>query len=155
VAHPRRRAAQGSHDSIRTPLYTPLRIKGSIGVLSDELFIDKWPPREIHKHIVARSLLCDEPSGICRAARSGNSADAKKDRRNTSNRKSFRRPGLTHRMERRSERKFGSGSGVFLLGSCSESGPADLMQISMGGRDHGETASISNCRAARRLRRGE
>jgi hypothetical protein len=29
--------------------------------LPDELSIDKWPPREIHKHIVARSLLCDEP----------------------------------------------------------------------------------------------
>ena|ERR1700687_3666727 len=132
AARLRRRAPQGSHDSIRTPLYTPLRTTGSIGVLSDELSVDKWLPREIHKHIVARSLLCDEPSRICRAARSGNSADATKDRGNTANRKSFRRPGLTHRMERRSERKFGSWGGVFLLGNRSESGPADRVQISTG-----------------------
>ena len=119
MAHPRRRAAQGSHDSIRTPLYTPLRATGSIGVLSDEFSIDKWPPRKIHKHIVARSLLCDKPPRICRAARSGNSADAQEDRRSAANRKSFRWPGLTHRMEGRSKRKFGSRSGVFLLGNCS------------------------------------
>jgi hypothetical protein len=110
---------QGSHDRIRTPLHTPLPIRGSLGLLSNELSMEKWPPREIHKYIVARSLLCDQPSGICRAARSGNSAHAKENCRNTTKRKSFRRPGLPHRMERRSEWKFGSWGGVFLLGNCS------------------------------------
>src|SRR6266849_3314683 len=67
----------GSHDHTRTPLYASLWIEGSIGVLSGALSIDKWPPREIHKHFVARSLLCDQPSRICGAACSSISADAK------------------------------------------------------------------------------
>src|SRR5437016_3073422 len=79
----------------------PRSFKGSMGVLSEELFIEKWTPRKIHKHIVARSLLCDKPSRICRAARSGNSADVQEHCRSTTNRKSVRRPGLTHRVESR------------------------------------------------------
>jgi hypothetical protein len=145
-------SAGGSHDHIRTPLYTPLPIEGSIGVLSHALSVDKWSPRKIHKHIVARSLLCDEPSSICRAPRSSISADAKADRRNAANRKSLRRPGHTHRMEKRSQGKFGSWCGVFLLGNSSESGPAGQLQVSMEGTCHGETASVSNRRTARRLR---
>jgi len=144
--------AGGSHDHFRAPLYTPLPIEGSIGVLSGTFSVDKRPPSEIHKHIVTRSLLCDEPSGICRAASSNTSAHAKADSRNTTKRKGLRRPGLPHRMERRSEGKFGSWRGVFLLGSSSESGPLDKSQTGMGGREHGETASVSNSRSGKRLR---
>jgi hypothetical protein len=155
AARLRRRALQGSHEHFRTPLYTPLWIEGSVGVLSDEFSVDKWSSREIHKHIVARSLLCDKPSRICRAARSSTSADAQADRGNITNRKSLRRPGHARRIERCSERKFGSWRGIFLLGNRAESGLAGQKQISMEGRDHGETTSVSNCRSRRRLRRGE
>jgi hypothetical protein len=50
-----------------------------------------------------------------------------------------------------------SGVGVefFYWETAPESGRADQQQISMGGRGHGETASVSNCRAAGRVCGGE
>jgi hypothetical protein len=131
--------SEGSHDNTRTPLFTSLWIEGSIGVLSSAFFVGKWPPREIHKYIVARSLLCNEPSSICGVARSSISADAKAYRRNITTRKSFRWPGHTRRMERRSEWKYGSWRRIFLLGNPAESGPVGHVQISIEGRDHAET----------------
>jgi hypothetical protein len=147
--------AGGSHDHIRKALYRPPRIEGFVGVLSDAISVDKWSPSEIHKHIVARSLLCDQPSSICRAACSSTFADAKADRRHTTNRQGLLRPGLTRRVERRSQRKFGSRRRVFLLGKASGNSPVGQMQVSIEGREHGETSSVSNSRSRRRLRRGE
>jgi hypothetical protein len=147
--------AEGSHDHIRTALHRPPRIQGSVGVLSDAVSVDRWSPSEIHKHIVARGLLCDQPSCICGAACTSTFAYAKADRRNTTNRQGLLRAGLPRRKERRSERKFGSWRRVFLLGNSSESRPVGQMPVIIEGRDHGETSSVSNCRSQRRLRRVE
>src|SRR6202022_1363410 len=118
-------------------------------VLSDTFSLHeyKWSPSEIHKHVVPRSLLCDQPSNICRAAGSSTCADAKADRKNTTKRKDPHRPGLRRRMERRSQRKSGSWRRIFLL--------ANSLDASIEGRDHGETSGVSNCRSRRRLRRGK
>jgi len=126
--------AGGSHDHIRTALYRPPRIEGSAGVLSDAIFIDRWSPSEIHKHIVPRSLLCDQPSGNCGAACSSTFADAKAHRRNTTNRQGLLRPGLPRRMDRRSEWKFRSWRRVFLLGESSENGRVGQMHVSVDRR---------------------
>src|SRR6202022_1227397 len=108
----------GSHDHIRTALYRPPRIEGCFGVLSDAISVDRWSPGEIHKHIVARSLLCDQPSSsICWAACSSTFGEHPADRRNTPHPQSLLPPGLPRRVERRSERKFGSWRRVFLLGN--------------------------------------
>ena len=105
-----------SHDKVRTPLFTPLRNEGSFGVLSGALSSDKWARGEIPKYIVARRLLCDEPSRICRATSPRAAADAKTDRWNPGNGASLHGPSLTRRNRRRTGRKFGSWRRVFLLG---------------------------------------
>ena len=56
---------------------------------------------KIHKHIVGRSLLCDQPACIYWLARSSISVYAEPNCRLTSKRKGFHRPGLTRRTERR------------------------------------------------------
>ena len=83
-----------SYEHIRSPVFTPLWIENSISFLPGSFSVEKWSRSEIRKYIIARGLLCDEPSGVCRAACPRTSADAKTDRRNTSNRKSLHWPGL-------------------------------------------------------------
>src|SRR5580700_3617790 len=83
-----------SHDHTRSSLFTPLWIQSSFAFLPGSLSIEKWSPSEIPKYIVARGLLCDQTSGICRATCSRPSANAKTDRRSTSDRKSLHRPNL-------------------------------------------------------------
>ena len=117
------RCGGSGHDHFGTSLYIPLRMEGSLGVLSDALSADRWSPSEIHEYIVARSLLCDEPARICGSAGSSISADAPANRRNPAHRKSLHRPGLPHRMDRGSQWKLGSWRRVFLLGGSSETDP--------------------------------
>ena len=85
---------RGSHDHTGSSLFPPLWIESRAGVLPGSLSIEEWPPSEIHKYIVARSLLCDQASGICRAACSRAFANAKTDRGNATDRKSLHRPDL-------------------------------------------------------------
>jgi hypothetical protein len=49
--------------------------EGAVGTWCNDFSVDRWSPREIHKHIVGRSLPCDERSSVCRAACLNTSAD--------------------------------------------------------------------------------
>lgn len=144
-----------SHDKVRTPLFTPLRNEGSFGVLSGALSSDKWARGEIPKYIVARRLLCDEPSRICRATSPRAAADAKTDRWNPGNGASLHGPSLTRRNRRRTGRKFGSWRRVFLLGKPLGDVPADQAQKRVEERGHNEPSRFSSGRSATRLCRGE
>jgi hypothetical protein len=136
-----------SHDQIRTSFYIPQRVKDSAGVLRDTLPFDKYTrsPSETYKHVVARSLLCDEPSRVCMAARSSPSAHAKADRKNTTKRTNLHRPCPSGGMERHSAREVRNWRRVFLLANYGREPLIKSGNPEEG--DHGETASVSNCRS--------